>query len=203
MEIQNLTVRYQGKKVLDHLSLSLPDQGIVCLLAPSGSGKTTLLRVLCGLHREYEGQVLGMEGRNVSIVFQEDRLIPEAAILKNLTLVQQKEDPEHARQFLSELGLEGWENAYPDQLSGGMKRRAALARAFLYGGQDAVYLLDEPLKGLDEKTAEQAAAFIKKHMGQSLVLYVTHDRKEAEKVSDWMITFSASMQVDSIVKGNT
>lgn len=199
MKIDNLTVTYGSLLVLDNLTLSLPDKGVVCLFAPSGSGKTTLLNVLCGLQTADSGTVSGLKDRSVSVVFQEDRLIPQLTIAENLRLPLSPSQYHLVSPYLSELGLDGWEEAYPAQLSGGMRRRIAIARAFAFGGSDALYLLDEPLKGLDTVASAQALKFMKKHLGNSLAIFVTHNHQEAESFAQQIITFSTCpLQVESI-----
>ncbi len=97
------------------------------------------------------------------------------------------------RAILADLNLSGWENALPQELSGGMQRRVAIARAFAYGeqcGQDTVYLLDEPLKGLDEETAIHTLRLIRRWVAGRLAFFITHDREQARQIADWIITFA-------------
>lgn len=190
MKLEHLTVCYEGLTVAQDLTLELPDRGIVCFFAPSGTGKTTLLNVLCGLHPPQSGQVLGLEGKRFAFVFQEDRLIPELSARDNVGLVLDKNHQELAETFLTQLGLGGWENAYPDELSGGMQRRVAIARALAYGEQhrgEVVYLFDEPLKGLDEQTAAQVRQVIRTRTAGALSFFITHDREEAQQMADVIV----------------
>lgn len=192
MKIKNLTVCYEQLAILEDFSLELPDQGIICFFAPSGTGKTTLLRVLCGLMPAQSGTIEGLEEKKFAFVFQEDRLIPSLSVRDNVGLVLGKEYQALAQEYLGALGLSGWEESFPDELSGGMQRRAAIVRAFAYGKQhegNVVYLLDEPLKGLDEKTAEQVMEFIRQKTKGSLTFFITHDKEQARILSDQILCF--------------
>lgn len=203
MKLEHLTVNYDGLTVAQDLTLELPDRGMICFFAPSGTGKTTLLNVLCGLHKPQSGQVLGLEGKRFAFVFQEDRLIPELSARDNVGLVLDKNRQELAETFLARLGLGGWENAYPDELSGGMQRRVAIARALAYGEQhrgEVVYLFDEPLKGLDEQTAGEVLEVIRTQTAGSLSFFITHDREEAQRLSDVIVCFAGPpLQVTQVI----
>lgn len=202
MKLEKITARYGDLTVLKDFSLELPDSGIICFFAPSGTGKTTLLNLLCGLMQPESGQILGLEHKKFAFVFQEDRLIPSLSARDNVGLVLNREHQSLAARYLSELGLSDWETATPAQLSGGMQRRVAIARAFTYAeqcGKQAVYLLDEPLKGLDEKTAQQTLRLIRRWVGGQLAFFITHDRNQARQIADLIVSFDGRpMQVVQI-----
>lgn len=203
MKLERLTVRYEGLTVMQDLTLELPDRGMVCLFAPSGSGKTTLLRVIGGLLRPDSGRVIGLEGEKPAFVFQEDRLVPGLSAEQNVALVLDREHQPLAGEFLRKLGLSGWEDALPAELSGGMKRRVAIARALAYGQQckEVVYLLDEPLKGLDEQTAATALELIRRQTADAPGFFITHDAKEAQAAAEWIVCLEGRpMQVMQIVR---
>lgn len=203
MKLERLTVRYEGLTVMQDLTLELPDRGMVCLFAPSGSGKTTLLRVIGGLLRPDSGRVIGLEGKKPSFVFQEDRLVPGLSAEQNVALVLDREHQPLAGEFLRKLGLSGWEDALPAELSGGMKRRVAIARALAYGQQckEVVYLLDEPLKGLDEQAAATALELIRRQTVDAPGFFITHDAKEAQAAAEWIVCLEGRpMQVMQIVR---
>lgn len=183
--LNHISAGYSGQQVIKDFSLHLPQQGVVCLFAPSGSGKTTLLRILSGLHREYDGEVLGLEGKKVSIVFQENRLLSGLTALYNVALVLPKGQQEQAKTLLEKVGLGQSANKLPRQLSGGMNRRLAIARALAYGGQ--VFLLDEPFQGLDQAAAEQVMDVIRAYTQGSLVVLVTHSREAALRFADQVV----------------
>lgn len=164
--------------MLRTLSLTFPAGSCTAVMGPSGSGKTTLLRVLMGLEKAYEGKVSGIPEKR-SAVFQEDRLQDFYSALANLRLTLPGIKNETLLHELSLLGLTGPDARKPARsLSGGMKRRVALARAMLADGE--VLFLDEPFKGLDEKTRTQAIEFVRTHRNGRTLIAVTHDEREAE-----------------------
>ncbi len=191
MQLCDLTLQYDGVRVLEHLNLTLPDSGLVCIFAPSGTGKTTLLNLFCGLLKPDSGRIEGLEDRKFAYVFQEDRLVPQLTARENIRLVMEQPDEQWICQMIEQLGLAGWEDALPQELSGGMQRRVAIARAFAYGkqyGSRTVYLLDEPLKGLDEQAAAQTLVMIRERVDGALAFWITHDRAQAQ-AADWIVCF--------------
>ncbi len=178
MELQAISKRFGDAVVLENFSLTLAD-GRVCLFGPSGCGKTTLMRILAGLERADGGKVTGMTNKKIAYMFQEDRLLPWATALENVALVS---DEKRAAKWLADLGLEDAMDKKPRELSGGMQRRVALARALAYEGD--VLLLDEPFKGLDEELKSKAMALVKERFRGGLMILVTHDAKEAEVLAE-------------------
>lgn len=152
IKLQDLTLRYGDKLVLDRFSLEIPGKGLTALSGPSGCGKTTLLRVMAGLTKPESGTVSGVASARTAFLFQEDRLLPWRTVSQHITDVLPKERRGEAERWLAFAGLEGEENTYPAALSGGMARRLALARCAALGGD--LLLLDEPFAGVDqERTA--------------------------------------------------
>lgn len=172
MELKHITAGYPGKIIFRDLSLSLPDAGAVALMSPSGMGKTTLLRLIGGLLKPIQGEIKGLDGKKISFLFQEDRLLPWASAEKNVALADSDKD---ARHWLNQMEIED-PSLSPRELSGGMQRRVALARAMAYGGD--ILILDEPFKGLDEALRERIAGRIRDQF--PLTLLSIHDPKEAE-----------------------
>ena len=170
--LNRVSVGYPEKKVLENLSLTLPDTGAVALMAPSGYGKTTLLRVLAGLLKPETGEISGLENKKISFLFQEDRLLPWLTAGKNVELAS---NPEKAAYWLNQMEIPNG-NQLPREMSGGMQRRVALARAMAFGGD--ILLLDEPFKGLDEALRERIAGRIKNVF--PLTVLSIHDTTEAE-----------------------
>lgn len=170
MILKNITKSYSGKVILDNLSFEIPDSGVFGIFGASGRGKTTLIRLLCGLESPDSGEIIGAEGKNFSVVFQEDRLFPSLTALRNVSLVS---DEATARRLLALVGLEGSEDKYPDELSGGMSRRVAIARALAYGGDGLI--LDEPFKGLEFELKERIGKLISEYAQTKPVIIVTHD----------------------------
>lgn len=150
--LEHLSVSFGPKAVLRDFSLTLPAQGITALSGPSGCGKTTLLRVLAGLQPLAQGRVTGVDPRRTALLFQEDRLFPWRTARQQISDVLPRERSGEADRWLSLVELTGEENAAPSALSGGMRRRLALARCLALGGE--LYLLDEPFTGVDpQRTA--------------------------------------------------
>jgi len=169
---------FEGRKVLQGVNLSLPNHSRVCFFGPSGCGKTTLLRLLCGLDKPDAGRVLLTEGTRFSCHFQEDRLLPWYTAEENLALVLG--DKAAAGEWLKRVALPDAADLYPDELSGGMRRRVSLARALAYPSD--VLVLDEPLRELDAPTSERMLRLIDESVGDRLLVLVTHDRAQAEKL---------------------
>ena len=149
IQLQNITLRYGDKLVLDRFSLEIPGQGLTALSGPSGCGKTTLLRVMAGLEVPQEGVVAGTAPAQTALLFQEDRLLPWRTVGQNIADVLPRARRGETSRWLAFAELEGEENARPAALSGGMARRLALARCAALGG--ALLLLDEPFAGVDAK----------------------------------------------------
>ena len=117
--------------------------------------------------------------------------MPQLTARENIRLVMEQPDEQGICQMIEQLGLAGWEDALPQELSGGMQRRVAIARAFAYGkqyGSRTVYLLDEPLKGLDEQAAAQTLVMIRERVDGALAFWITHDRTQAQ-AADWIVCF--------------
>lgn len=200
IRLEHVSFSYGDTAVLRDVTWQLPDSGVVCLWGPSGCGKTTLLRLLAGLEKPDAGYLVRQAGRavmtgdpeiqlladatpstwrpeRVSMVFQEDRLLPWLTALQNVTVVGAGEDAAH--NMLLSLGLtEGEIQSLPTALSGGQQRRVALARAL---AADSDYLLlDEPFNGLDEDTWRTAIPLIAEYAAHRPVVLVTHVRQQAE-----------------------
>lgn len=176
VRLENVTVAFGDKTVLNGLSASLPETGVVAVTGASGSGKTTLLRVLAGLRALDGGAVTGLPKR-VSYVFQEDRLLPWLTALENAALA---DGAGNADKILGELELSDAARLYPRELSGGMKRRVAIARALAFGGD--MLLLDEPFAGLDAELRARVAARIRGAF--PLTVISTHDLDEARLLGE-------------------
>ena len=174
--VHSLSKAYDGKPVLQNVSLRFPGGRVSCLMAPSGTGKTTLLRILAGLTPADSGSVEGLEALQVGMVFQENRLLPQLSALDNVRLVC----PHLSRSALTEafaaMGLTDAMDKKARDLSGGMARRVALLRALLSDAD--VLLLDEPFGGLDKKTRKAVAQACKDLLRGRTCILVTHDPKE-------------------------
>ena len=203
VRFEHIHMAYGDKTIFSDLSLSFSSPGLYALLGPSGRGKTTLLRLIAGLEKPVSGKVVVPEGARICFCFQEDRLLPWKTVLENVLLAIPSSDepkvskgqPEsplagrwgrapspkalaRARYYLEQVGLSGEENSYPATLSGGMKRRAALARALAYDAP--ILLMDEPFRALDEQTHEKMRELILSAAKDKLLILVTHDEADAE-----------------------
>ena len=176
---------------LEDVSLEVPRGEFLTLVGPSGSGKTTLLDLLGGLSRPTRGQVL-IEGAEVTgpgldrgIVFQQYALFPWRTTLANVTFgleqqgLSRRQRTEQAREHLALVGLTGFEDRYPHELSGGMKQRVAIARSLAY--QPGILLMDEPFAALDAQTREQLQDELLRiwRTTGTTVVFITHGIEEA------------------------
>jgi len=185
--ISDLTRRFPGPPAhlaLDHLDLTVEPGEFLCPVGPSGSGKTTLLRILAGLDRGFTGRLSLPPGLHSAIVFQEPRLMPWLTVLENLLLVApagagDAAARDRALALLQEVDIAGFADAYPGQLSGGMQRRVALARALSVAPE--LLLMDEPFVSLDMPTATYLRALVTRlwHSRGMTSIFVTHDLREA------------------------
>lgn len=177
--LKNVTFSYEDKKVLDHYDLLLEEGKIHVLMGPSGQGKTTILRLLAGLEKPQEGEIL-TAGR-CSVCFQEARLFPEMTCLDNLRCVLPKERKQEAYEWLKKVHLEKEAQNFPEELSGGMQKRLALARCLAYGKEDTVtlILLDEPFSALHEELRDEMRALVKAEVKNKTVLLISHDREDS------------------------
>ena len=156
--LENLSVAFGEKQVLDGFTLELPEEGLTALSGPSGCGKTTLLRVLAGLQRPDGGRVDGVDPRASVLLFQENRLLRARRVREQITAVLPRERRGEAERWLALAELEGEGGERVEELSGGMQRRLSLARALALAAQapPAVgrwLLLDEPFAGVDPERA--------------------------------------------------
>lgn len=188
--------------VLEGLDLRVAEREIVAIVGPNGCGKSTLLRVISGLLAPDSGQVLAFDSTvagpepRIGLVFQEPRLLPWRSVLANVAFplelagVGRSEREARALEALRLTGLEGFAAAYPDQLSGGMAQRAALARAL--APEPDVLLLDEPFSALDAMTRERFDVELLRLWGEtgSTIVLVTHSVSEAVFLADRVLVMS-------------
>ena len=180
------TVDKESIKVIDKIDLSIPENKITVILGRSGCGKTTLLRLVAGLEDFEQGEIIGVESKRKAYVFQEDRLMPWLDVKSNITFGIHKNEIDNSRinEIIETVGLEKFYNAYPSQLSGGMKQRVSIARAFAYNPD--FIMMDEPFSALDYFTREQMQnelLNIHKRLKCS-ILFVTHSIDEALILGD-------------------
>ena len=178
MELSHISFSYPGKELFRDFSLRLGPGERLALMGPSGSGKSTLLRLMAGLERPESGSVSGIPAQGVSMVFQENRLVPGLTALQNLRLAAPRAGREFLLGLLDEVGLGGEADSYPAALSGGMARRVAIARAAALGSP--LVLLDEPFTGLDEKSRGLCAAFLLRRFPDAGLVLAAHHPEEAK-----------------------
>lgn len=176
VDIRDLCVAFGDKIVLDKFNLTL-NGGVTALSGPSGCGKTTLLRVLAGLQKPDSGTVEGLAPEDCVILFQENRLLPWRSVRQQITDVLPRHRRSEAEDWLALVELEGAGDLRIDQLSGGMQRRLALARALALG--ERWILLDEPFAGVDSERAQRILGRIKE-LGVN-VLLASHEEHVLER----------------------
>jgi len=191
-------------RALDHTSLDIARGELLCLIGPSGCGKSTLLNMIGGLMAPTLGTVevgnkpvRGPLPRDIAFVFQENALFPWCSVLENVKLgmvfqgVPKSEHDGRARKSLEAVGLKDFVDHYPAQLSGGMRQRAALARALSL--QTSILLMDEPFGALDEQTrmilGEDLSVLLSRT--EKTIVFVTHSLGEAVFLADRVAVFSA------------
>jgi len=193
--IHNLTKRYDDLLVFQDFQFGFSENQITCILGPSGCGKTTLLNLFAGTESFEQGKLSVPEDISLSYIFQEPRLLPWKTVRENMLFVLHSKYSRHealemAERFLELVNLSAFADFYPRQLSGGMKQRVSIARAFAFPSQ--LILMDEPFKGLDFKLKEALIEAFRAlwQRYRRTVLFVTHDIDEALKMADELVIFS-------------
>lgn len=178
IRIVNLTKKFGSQVLFDRISFEIKHD-VTVLKGASGSGKTTILRMLAGLDNDYQGLIEGVP-RPVSYLFQEDRLMPWFNVEKNIAfalrdVMDKSTSAQTVRRIIRDVQLDGHEKKLPAELSGGMQRRVAMARAFCHPSQ--LLLMDEPFKGFDEKLMRELLSLFLKLIRdtQKTVVLVTHE----------------------------
>ena len=196
LSVRNLSVTYPdnngGLHALDNISFEVRPREFVCFLGPSGSGKTTFLRVLAGILEPTAGNVNFMyhHQQKIGMVFQQANLMPWRTVIQNIMLPLELEgtgdikSQNKAREMIKLVGLKGFEDAYPRDLSGGMAQRVAIARALIHDPD--LLLLDEPFASLDALTRERMWTELSNiwQSQQKTVIMVTHSINESLFLAD-------------------
>ncbi len=192
MELKGISKSFGSLDVIENFSLSIEEGDVVCLLGPSGCGKSTLLKILSGLDINFDGKLKGFGDKRISYVFQESRLLPWLTVWENLMYVLEghidnKRIKDHVSAFIEKVGLIEFKDSYPNTLSGGMKQRVSLARAFSMPHD--ILLLDEPFQGLNIELKEQLIVLLENliEQDQKTVIMVTHDLNEASRLGDKVV----------------
>jgi NitT/TauT family transport system ATP-binding protein len=202
LSFKNIEKQFSDLRVIEDFSRDIEDGELVALVGPSGCGKSTLLHIAAGLEQPTAGQML-VDGAPVqgphperTLMFQENALYPWLTLVQNVALALefQKTDKREAREqavaWLAKVNLRGFEDYFPHQVSGGMRQRAALARAFI--SQPKALLLDEPFGALDALTRMTLQDALRQLIREArpTVLLVTHDVDEALFLADRILVFS-------------
>ncbi|MBT9172704.1 MAG: Bicarbonate transport ATP-binding protein CmpD [Syntrophomonadaceae bacterium] len=201
LQITNLAKEFKvGKgvkslKVYENFSLTVPEKKITCIMGPSGGGKTTLLNLISGLLKPDSGEFKGFAGKTVSYLFQEPRLLPWKTVWQNIDFVSKDIYPKKQRaeivdKYLKMVDLYDFRDYWPEKLSGGMKQRVSIARAFVFPSD--LLLMDEPFKGLDLQLKISLMDSFAALWQQDLrtVIFVTHDLDEALYLGDEIYVLS-------------
>ena len=185
VQLNGFSRGFQGKNVLDAIDLDIPSGQFVALLGESGCGKTTLLRALTGLDAHAQSAGVARVQGNVSVLFQDSRLLPWLSVIDNLTLgLTHGQATAAAQALLNDVGLGDKAQAWPATLSGGQKQRAALARSLLR--EPHVLLADEPFGALDALTRMRMHLLLRRLVERvrPTVILVTHDVDESLLLAD-------------------
>ncbi len=193
LTLDKVSFAYGDTPILREVSLSLPKSGAVCFTAPSGGGKTTLLRLIAGLEHPQSGTIR-CDATRVAVVFQENRLLPWLTAEQNVALACPGED---SLPYLEAVELTEARDKYAAQLSGGMQRRVALARALAFGGD--LLLLDEPFTGLDSELRERIAAAVKTRFGTGCIVLITHSPEEAALLGAQVVPLALPICGDIVI----
>lgn len=206
--VSNLSMIYEtdrrGVFALDNVNFQVAKNEFLCIVGPSGSGKTTLLNIIAGLFKPTKGRVMIDDrlitgpGAERAVVFQEDATFAHLTVYNNIAYglkmkgMAKREIQSIVEQYLNLIGLKGFRNNFPRELSGGMKKRVGLARAF--ANSPEVLLMDEPFGMLDVLTKEKLQLETLKiwEMDKKTIIFVTHDLEEALFMSDRIIITSPS-----------
>ena len=190
-----------SEPIIADIALDIKTNECVCIVGPSGCGKTTLLNAVAGIlntdntSTHVSGNIMlqfTTPSPSIGYIFQEPRLMPWLTLYENIALVMAKDDPVKITAILDAVGLTAQANSYPNQLSGGMQRRASIARAFVIEPQ--YLLLDEPFVSLDAPTAMQCRELLIRmaKIHKTTILFVTHDLNEALYLGDRVVFLSPS-----------
>jgi NitT/TauT family transport system ATP-binding protein len=213
VSVKGIYKNYGDVEALRDMSLDFPKGQLTSLLGPSGCGKTTLLKIIAGLLAPNQGevyvngQIVTEPGPDRAFVFQDFALMPWASVLRNVAFglelrkVPKSEREDIARKYIKDVGLDGFENSFPHELSGGMRQRVGLARALSV--DSPVLLMDEPFSAVDEQTRrkfqEDLLQLVKEE--SKTFIFVTHSIEEAVYVSDQVaILLPRPSRVSEIIK---
>lgn len=213
IEVNQVTAKYDSTIALDHVSLSIEKGEFICLIGPSGCGKTTMLNSIAGFEKIKEGSIT-IDGNPVKkpkieyiTIFQNYSLLPWRTVQKNVEFgleklkIPKSKRAETAQKYITQVGLNGFEDRYPHQLSGGQQQRVAIARALAVDPD--ILFMDEPFGALDAITRmklQDDILTLSKEQSKTII-FVTHDIEEAVFLSDRIVVMEANPgRIKEIIK---
>ena len=223
IRVKNLIKIFKSKKkdkciALDNVSFTLEDKGFVFIIGKSGSGNTTLLSIIGGLDNLTKGEIsingnlfskfkekdyVNYRNTMIGYIFQDFHLIDELTIYENIKIsldLQNNKDVSLIGEMLEKVGLKGYENRYPNELSGGEKQRIAIARALIKNPR--IILADEPTGNLDTKTTSQVLSLLKELSKERLVIIVSHNLNDAREYADRIIELSSGKIINDLMRND-
>ena len=202
MQLKNIVKNYGDKKVLGGIDIEIEEGKITAILGESGCGKSTLLNIIAGKIKDYSGEIIfeREHKKGISYVFQEDTLIPWKTVYSNLEFVlkgkvEKSELDERIKKYLKIVNLEGSEKEFPNMLSGGMKRRVGIARAFAFPSN--YMFMDEPFEFLDVKIKEEIVGDLIKlqESEKKTIILITHDIDTAITLGEKIVVLGGKPSV--------
>lgn len=209
LRIKNLKKSFHGLTIFENFDIEINEKEINCILGPSGVGKTTLLNILSGIIDADKGQLSDLKEKTISYIFQEPRLLAWKTVYGNISFVlknlyNRQEIENITNKYISIVGLKNFKDYYPDKLSGGMKQRVSIARAFAYPSD--ILIMDEPFKSLDFKLKKSLiVSFVKLwEIDKRTVMFVTHDVEEAALLGNviYILKDSQPTEIEKVVHIN-
>lgn len=202
MRLKNIVKNYGDKKVLGGIDIEIEEGKITAILGESGCGKSTLLNIIAGKIKDYSGEVIfeREHEKGISYVFQEDTLIPWKTVYNNLEFVlkgkvEKSKLDKRIKKYLKIVNLEGSEKEFPNMLSGGMKRRVGIARAFAFPSN--YMFMDEPFEFLDVKIKEEIVEDLIKlqESEKKTIILITHDIDTAITLGEKIVVLGGKPSV--------
>ena len=202
MQLKNIVKDYGDKKVLGGIDIEIEEGKITAILGESGCGKSTLLNIIAGKIKDYSGEIIfeREHEKGISYVFQEDTLIPWKTVYNNLEFVlkgkvEKSELDKRIKKYLKIVNLEGSEKEFPNMLSGGMKRRVGIARAFAFPSN--YMFMDEPFEFLDVKIKEEIVEDLIKlqESEKKTIILITHDIDTAITLGEKIVVLGGKPSV--------
>ncbi|WP_026895702.1 ABC transporter ATP-binding protein [Clostridiisalibacter paucivorans] len=189
LQMNKIEKSFGSSFVLKDFSLKVNKEEILCIVGPSGCGKSTMLNIISGYLVPSRGEIVN-KSKNISYVFQEDRLLPWKNVYENIHIVNKIASKDKIKALIEKVELIGFENHYPSELSGGMRQRCSIARAFNYEAD--LLLMDEPFKSLDYNLRFHMIEQLIKlwEMKQNSIIFVTHEIDEALLLGDRIVVLS-------------